>query len=68
MGPAMHSPIGHFRKVLAQFSQLSAISFAQPYTNIRQSTRPHSEFIVNCDVGRSRQDDLRRGGVAFHPL
>ena len=32
MGPAMHSPIGHFRKVLAQFSQLSAISFAQPCT------------------------------------
>ena len=30
MGPALHSPIGHFRKVLAQFSQLSAISFAQP--------------------------------------
>ena len=31
-GPAMDSPIGPFRKVPPQFSQLSAISFAQPCT------------------------------------
>ena len=31
-GPAMDSPISRFRKVPPQFSQLSAISFAQPCT------------------------------------
>ena len=52
MGPAMHSPIGHFRKVLAQFSQLRAISFAQPCTcthsretNILHSSDFHLIFV-----------------------
>ena len=39
MGPAMDSPISRFWKVLAQFSQLSAISFAQPCTLLQRTRK-----------------------------